>query len=160
MKSADNLTLFYTFFESGNIRSVEKYSIPASQVDQVLSSQIDDGFESFIYASALTGKGFFRISYGGKDLHFLSIKDPNQKFRIKNRNQLFFGATNILYFHNPANKKFFRLALNQANSRILVQELFNDIKLDRFIVEKLDFRNEHLISIRTNEPIINIRPIK
>lgn len=135
------------------------YRFSTESFIKVLSVAKTISEESFIYASLIVEN--FRVRFLSLDrtLAVYSRRDPEKKLRAIESEHLAFDNDNLLYLYSQYSGNFNRVLVNRAYNRLSISKIFDEVNIKKFVVDKLDIRNKHVIYIDSTDNLIKVKKL-
>lgn len=169
--------VFYAVEDSNLI--IGERLLEADSRNSEFETNIRDGHEPVLYAGNFLNRensalfGFLNskdkndlIFFLGPDAFTVSGRNSQAAgFRIKDKNQLFFGTLRfngrqkVCYF-NPVQKNIKSLELTNGNKTIMRSLLMENVNSRAFFIKNMNSRNYHIVYIDNDENCITIRELK
>jgi hypothetical protein len=94
-----------------------------------------------------------------ENIYLQSNNNKEFDFRITSKNQLFFGKNNTVFISDNNQKSLFKLKLSDKTKQFNFNQIFSDVEINNYLVEKLEPRTSNLIFTSIQNGIIEIRQL-
>jgi hypothetical protein len=167
----DQLTIGYWQFESNYIKLnflnfSDKDRKPVNElklnrIDTLLvtKSNQSSNKSDLKYSAVLSNGEEILLATGGAKVKLFKAKNTKNGFRIQDKNQLFFGKTNSVFVYNSNLSALTEFKPAKTGNKLFVSNIFDDLELNNYNIQKLDQRNYHLIFTNIKSGNIEIRQL-
>ncbi|HEX9253155.1 MAG TPA: VCBS repeat-containing protein, partial [Ignavibacteriaceae bacterium] len=167
----DQLTIGYWQFESNYIKLnflnfSDKDRKPVNElklnrIDTLLvtKSNQSSSKSDLKYSAVLSNGEEILLATGGAKVKLFKAKNTKNGFRIQDKNQLFFGKTNSVFVYNSNLSALTEFKPAKTGNKLFVSNIFDDLELNNYNIQKLDQRNYHLIFTNIKSGNIEIRQL-
>lgn len=94
-----------------------------------------------------------------RNFNILSKTDLLTNYSLLSRKPLVSDADGFIYFYDSTTNKILRLVFVKRVNRISILNVLDDIKVQSFVVDKLDKRNKHLVYVDSVDKKIKVRQL-
>jgi hypothetical protein len=114
---------------------------------------------NFNFACFLAAEAEIILVSGDNEPKLYRVKNTENGFRIQDKNQLFFGKNNSIFVYNSELRTLKEIIPALNSNQLIVNDIFNDLKISNFTIQQLDQRNTHLIFTHKKSGTIEIRQL-
>ncbi len=156
---SDFIKLNYINFSDKDRKPINKLKLSRTNSLLISSSNKSSDKTKFNYTAILSGEVEILLATGGDELKLFKAKSTQNGFRIQDKNQLFFGKTNSVFLYNSNLSSLIEFRPARTGNQLFMSEIFSNLELNNYTIQKLDQRNYHLIFTDVKSGNIEIRQL-
>ena len=155
----DNFILYNLLINKGDYKKESKLNVTGNNQATFSKSSMHYDKNELVNISFLLSENEFRIVKDNILSNKIDTRSSGNKFRITDKNQLFFGKNNSIFIYSKAQKSFSKITPNGNKKDYIMQRIFSDLELSNYTIQNLDQRNMHLVFSNSYNNTIEIRQL-